>query len=140
MNPTEQSRKPSQQRVDPEKIRSMFSEVAAKYDRANTVLSMGIHHQWRKKLVALSKAKPEDRILDCATGTGDLAIEFKKAVGSGGVVIGTDFCQEMLQSAPEKARQKSKSGPSTGTLTCPNSKTITKPPGFVTRAISARAF
>ncbi|MDX1673007.1 MAG: ubiquinone/menaquinone biosynthesis methyltransferase, partial [Balneolaceae bacterium] len=46
---------------------------------------------------------PGDRVLDCATGTGDLAIEFKKKVGSEGYVLGTDFCKEMIELAPEKA-------------------------------------
>lgn len=90
---------------NPEKIRSMFSKVAGKYDLANTVLSLGIHHIWRKQLVQWSGAKAGDRVLDCATGTGDLAIEFKKAVGAGDVV-GTDFCKEMLEPAPEKAKKK----------------------------------
>lgn len=84
----------------------MFSQVAASYDRANNVLSAGIHHLWRKKLVKWSGAKTGDRVLDCATGTGDLAIEFKKTVGDSGDVIGTDFCEEMLIPAPEKARAK----------------------------------
>ncbi len=91
---------------DPEKIRSMFSKVAQNYDRANSVLSVGIHHLWRKKLVALAEVKNGMKILDCATGTGDLAIEFKKAVGPTGEVIGTDFCEAMLQSAPQKAKSK----------------------------------
>lgn len=91
------------QSKDPEKIKSMFSKVAINYDKANSVLSMGIHHLWRKKLVRLSGAQKGDNVLDCATGTGDLAIEFKKVVGSGRVV-GTDFCAEMLESAPGKSR------------------------------------
>lgn len=88
----------------PEKIRSMFSRVASNYDRANSILSMGIHHFWRKKMVRLSGAKPGMKVLDCATGTGDLAIEFKNAVGPEGQVIGTDFCEEMLLPAPAKAQ------------------------------------
>lgn len=92
------------QSPDPEKIRSMFSKVAAKYDKANSVLSVGIHHLWRKKLVALSGAKAGMKVLDCATGTGDLAIEFKKTVGPTGEVVGTDFCKEMLEPAPAKAK------------------------------------
>ncbi len=91
---------------EPEKIRHMFSQVATNYDKANSILSLGIHHLWRKKLVELSKAKEGDHVLDCATGTGDLAIEFKKAVGFKGEVIGTDFCIEMLASAPKKAASK----------------------------------
>jgi demethylmenaquinone methyltransferase / 2-methoxy-6-polyprenyl-1,4-benzoquinol methylase len=46
-----------------------------------------------------------ERVLDCATGTGDLALAFKRAVGPAGEVVGTDFCAEMLASAPEKARR-----------------------------------
>lgn len=94
------------QAPNPEIIRSMFSKVASRYDRANSVLSVGIHHLWRKKLVDLSKAKPGDNVLDCATGTGDLAISFKQRVGPAGNVTGTDFCVDMLQSAPAKASVK----------------------------------
>ncbi|MEC9283149.1 MAG: bifunctional demethylmenaquinone methyltransferase/2-methoxy-6-polyprenyl-1,4-benzoquinol methylase UbiE [Bdellovibrionota bacterium] len=90
---------------NPEKIRSMFSKVAGKYDLANSVLSMGIHHIWRKQIVSWSEASSGMSVLDCATGTGDLAIEFKKAVGTGNVV-GTDFCAEMLEPAPAKAAAK----------------------------------
>lgn len=82
----------------------MFASVAHKYDRANSVLSMGIHHLWRKKVVALADVKSGQRVLDCATGTGDLAIAFKQAVGQQGEVIGTDFCKEMLSYAPQKAQ------------------------------------
>lgn len=84
----------------------MFARVANKYDKANSVLSMGIHHAWRKKLVQLSEVDHGDAVLDCATGTGDLAIEFKKAVGPEGKVIGTDFCPEMMIPAPAKAKSK----------------------------------
>ncbi len=92
---------------NPEIIHSMFSKVAAKYDRANSVLSVGIHHLWRKKLVELSGATSGDKVLDCATGTGDLAISFKRTVGPTGQVTGTDFCAEMLKTAPAKAKSKS---------------------------------
>lgn len=90
----------------PEKIRGMFAKVASNYDRANSVLSAGIHHLWRKHVVKWSGAKTGQRVLDCATGTGDLAIEFKKAVGPAGEVIGTDFCPEMLAPAPGKAQAR----------------------------------
>ena len=89
--------------ADSEIIRSMFSKVAANYDKANSILSLGIHHLWRKKLVQLSKVQKGQAVLDCATGTGDLAIEFNKSVGPEGQVIGTDFCPEMLAQSPAKA-------------------------------------
>ena len=89
-----------------EKIRSMFAKVAANYDLANSVLSVGIHHVWRKKLVALSEVQIGNSVLDCATGTGDLAIAFKNSVGPMGAVLGTDFCEEMLRPAFFKTREK----------------------------------
>lgn len=106
MKSTPANNEPQLNRPDPEKIRSMFSKVAAKYDTANSVLSVGIHHLWRKKVIQLSQAQLGMSVLDCATGTGDLAIAFKKAVGAQGSVTGTDFCVEMMESAPAKARSE----------------------------------
>ncbi len=87
---------------DPTKIRNMFRDISPGYDRANTVLSGGIHHLWRRRAVRVSGAKNGDAILDCATGTGDLAIAFKKRVGAGRVV-GTDFVPEMIELARRKS-------------------------------------
>jgi demethylmenaquinone methyltransferase/2-methoxy-6-polyprenyl-1,4-benzoquinol methylase len=84
-------------------VRQMFSSIATRYDVTNEVLSFGIHRLWRRAAVRYSLAKPGDSVLDCATGTGDLALVFKRKVGSSGRVVGTDFCPEMLQSAPAKA-------------------------------------
>src|SRR3954452_21653102 len=83
----------------------MFASIAQRYDAANEVLSLGVHRGWRHEAVRLSGAREGDRVLDCATGTGDLAISFKRAVGASGLVVGTDFCAEMLASAPAKARK-----------------------------------
>ena len=91
---------------DPEKIHNLFSSIADGYDRANDWMTFGLAHSWRKTLVRISDAKAGDHILDCATGTGDLAIEFKKVVGPTGKVIGSDFCAEMLAYAPAKAQAK----------------------------------
>ena len=88
-----------------EQVRTMFASIADRYDLVNSVLSMGIHHRWRKKAVKLSGARPGDSVLDCATGTGDLAITFKQKV-RGGEVIGTDFCAPMIAPAPAKAKKR----------------------------------
>jgi len=88
---------------DPHKIRSMFAAISSRYDRTNTVLSAGIHHLWRRKAVRVANVQEGDSVLDCATGTGDLAIAFKKAVGASGRVTGTDFVPEMLEIARTKA-------------------------------------
>ena len=86
-------------------VQRMFASIAPKYDTANKVLSLGIHALWRRAAVRLSDAAPGQRVIDCATGTGDLALAFKRAVGERGQVVGTDFCAEMLAPAPEKARK-----------------------------------
>ncbi|HEX9162445.1 MAG TPA: class I SAM-dependent methyltransferase [Thermoanaerobaculia bacterium] len=80
----------------------MFASIAGRYDRANTILSAGVHHRWRRAAVRWSGAREGDSVLDCATGTGDLAIAFGNAVGRGRVV-GTDFVPEMLEIARTKA-------------------------------------
>jgi demethylmenaquinone methyltransferase / 2-methoxy-6-polyprenyl-1,4-benzoquinol methylase len=90
-----------------EQVRQMFADIAPRYDVANSALSFGIHHLWRRAVVSLSGVKAGMDVLDCATGTGDLAIAFKKAVGKSGSVLGTDFCAEMMETAPEKARKDS---------------------------------
>jgi len=84
-------------------VREMFASIARRYDAANEVLSLGIHKGWRRAAVAISGASAGQRVLDCATGTGDLALELKRAVGPAGEAIGTDFCAEMLEPAPAKA-------------------------------------
>ena len=88
---------------DPQRIRSMFASISTRYDRANTVLSAGVHHRWRRQAVRWSGAGAGDAVLDCATGTGDLAIAFRRAVGETGRVVGTDFSPEMLELARTKA-------------------------------------
>jgi demethylmenaquinone methyltransferase/2-methoxy-6-polyprenyl-1,4-benzoquinol methylase len=85
---------------DPQRIRSMFASISTRYDRANQVLSAGVHHRWRRQAVRWSGAGAGDAVLDCATGTGDLAIAFRK---SGARVVGTDFVPEMLAIARTKA-------------------------------------
>lgn len=83
----------------------MFASIAKNYDRANQVLSFGLHHHWRRAAVRRSRAQEGDRVLDCATGTGDLALAFRRVVGPRGAVVGTDFCEEMLELAPAKAER-----------------------------------
>ena len=87
-------------------VRQMFSSIATRYDVTNEVMSFGIHRLWRRTAVRLSGAKAGDAVLDCASGTGDLALAFKRKVGEAGRVVGTDFCKEMLDHAPAKAARQ----------------------------------
>jgi demethylmenaquinone methyltransferase/2-methoxy-6-polyprenyl-1,4-benzoquinol methylase len=91
---------------DPNKIQQIFSSVSQGYDLTNDVLSLGIHRLWRRKLVRLAQLKAGQKVLDCATGTGDLAILLKERVGPSGTVVGSDFNPQMLSFAPTKALVK----------------------------------
>jgi len=69
----------------------------------NTAMTAGLHHRWRSRAADLARVGPGDRVLDVATGTGDLALELAGRVGPGGEVIGSDFAEGMLERAREKA-------------------------------------
>lgn len=81
---------------DPANIRSMFASVSRRYDFLNHLLSLNQDKRWRAIAVAMSGLASGDRVLDVCTGTADLALEYSKHVGASGVVVGTDFCPEML--------------------------------------------
>jgi demethylmenaquinone methyltransferase / 2-methoxy-6-polyprenyl-1,4-benzoquinol methylase len=81
----------------------MFDRIASVYDRLNSVMTVGLHHAWRSRAADLAAVGPGDRVLDVATGTGDLAIELARRVGADGEVIGSDFSEGMLELARQKA-------------------------------------
>jgi demethylmenaquinone methyltransferase / 2-methoxy-6-polyprenyl-1,4-benzoquinol methylase len=83
-------------------VRAMFDRISGFYDLMNSVMTAGLHHSWRRRAVDLAAVGPGSRVLDVATGTGDLAIELASRVGPGGEVIGSDFSEEMLEHARKK--------------------------------------
>lgn len=83
-------------------VRAMFDRIARVYDRMNSVMTAGLHHQWRRRAVDLAALAPGARALDVACGTGDLALELARRVGPGGEVVGCDFSEEMLALARRK--------------------------------------
>jgi demethylmenaquinone methyltransferase/2-methoxy-6-polyprenyl-1,4-benzoquinol methylase len=78
----------------------MFDRIAGVYDLMNSVMTAGLHHRWRRRAVDLAEIGPGSKVLDVATGTGDLAIE---AASRGAQVIGSDFSEGMLERARAKA-------------------------------------
>jgi demethylmenaquinone methyltransferase / 2-methoxy-6-polyprenyl-1,4-benzoquinol methylase len=82
-------------------IRSFFSSIAHRYDLANHLLSGGCDFFWRRRAAReISKLRPR-RILDLATGSGDLAVLLGKFC-PGSCVVGADFCLPMLEIARRK--------------------------------------
>jgi demethylmenaquinone methyltransferase/2-methoxy-6-polyprenyl-1,4-benzoquinol methylase len=90
-------------------VRAMFDRISGFYDRMNTVMTAGLHHQWRRRAADLASLSPGQRALDVATGTGDLAFELASRVAPGGEVIGSDFSERMLTLARVKAASRSAS-------------------------------
>ena len=84
-------------------VRAMFDRIARVYDLMNSVMTVGMHHRWRRRAVDMAAVGPGSRALDVATGTGDLAIELARRVGESGEVIGSDFSEGMLELARAKA-------------------------------------
>jgi demethylmenaquinone methyltransferase/2-methoxy-6-polyprenyl-1,4-benzoquinol methylase len=84
-------------------VQAMFDRIASVYDLMNSVMTVGLHHRWRSRAADLAAVGPGDRVLDVASGTGDLAIELARRVGDSGEVIGSDFSEGMLELARAKA-------------------------------------
>ena len=65
-----------------EQVEQMFDTISNKYDNLNRVISLGTDLKWRRKVLQMAKNHTPDSILDVATGTGDLAIEFAKNISA----------------------------------------------------------
>lgn len=91
-------------RPDPEKgptVRRMFASIAGRYDLANHLLSGGLDFFWRRRATRIIRAWKSERILDVATGSGDLALALRATLPSS-AIVGADFCAPMLQTARRK--------------------------------------
>jgi demethylmenaquinone methyltransferase/2-methoxy-6-polyprenyl-1,4-benzoquinol methylase len=91
--------------TEPGSIRRMFAKIAPRYDLANTLLSLGQDHTWRRYVTTqVAKWSPR-HILDVATGSGALATEIRRAVPKGSV-LGVDFCLPMLTLARRRGLEQ----------------------------------
>lgn len=87
----------------------MFDNIAPKYDLLNHTLSMSIDRVWRRRVVGeVRRAKP-GRILDVATGTGDLAIAMARRIRDV-QVLGVDLSEQMLAVARRKIEARGLDG------------------------------
>jgi demethylmenaquinone methyltransferase/2-methoxy-6-polyprenyl-1,4-benzoquinol methylase len=87
-----------------EQVAQMFDNISENYDGLNRVISLGIDMKWRKKVVALVAEKNPERILDIATGTGDLVIMMSNT--SAKKIIGLDISAGMLEVGKQKIEAK----------------------------------
>ncbi len=85
---------------DAQFIQTMFNRLAGRYDLFNQLTSFGLATRWRKEV--LRPLEPGMRVLDLGCGTGDLALDAIKKIGSSGEVVGLDFSENMLAFAKKR--------------------------------------
>jgi demethylmenaquinone methyltransferase/2-methoxy-6-polyprenyl-1,4-benzoquinol methylase len=83
-------------------VQGMFSSIARYYDLNNTLLSFGLHHQWKKKTIACANLCLGETVLDVGAGTADLALLAAQKVGTIGHVIASDLNLPMLKIGQKK--------------------------------------
>jgi demethylmenaquinone methyltransferase/2-methoxy-6-polyprenyl-1,4-benzoquinol methylase len=86
-------------------IREMFDAIAPRYDLLNRLLSLGIDRRWRTFAVGQLQISPGGRVLDVATGTGDVALEIASRTPESVLIVGEDFTQGMLVHGQKKIAQ-----------------------------------
>jgi demethylmenaquinone methyltransferase / 2-methoxy-6-polyprenyl-1,4-benzoquinol methylase len=80
-------------------VQNMFDRISGRYDLLNRVISFRLDTRWRHEVIRTALNKPEPRILDIGTGTGDLLFDTAKAAHGKGTFVGLDFSLQMLRRA-----------------------------------------
>lgn len=78
------------------KVAEVFDSVASRYDLMNDLMSAGMHRAWKHFTLNVAAVRPGNRVLDLASGSGDLARGFARKVGPAGLVVMTDINYQML--------------------------------------------
>ncbi|MAO07977.1 MAG: bifunctional demethylmenaquinone methyltransferase/2-methoxy-6-polyprenyl-1,4-benzoquinol methylase UbiE [Alteromonas sp.] len=89
-----------------QQVEQMFDTISSNYDGLNRVISLGSDIKWRKKVIDLVAEKKPQSILDIATGTGDLAIQFAQETKAS-KIVGLDLSEGMLSVARKKVAESS---------------------------------
>ena len=84
-------------------IRIMFNSIYQEYDLINNLITFGLHKNWKKQVVDISKSLNPKRILDVATGTADIAIALTKIKNC--EIIGMDLSSNMLDIGDKKIKE-----------------------------------
>jgi demethylmenaquinone methyltransferase/2-methoxy-6-polyprenyl-1,4-benzoquinol methylase len=83
-------------------VKELFSALAKRYNLMTDVWTLGLHRLWKRQAMKLCALQPGERVLDVATGTGDLAFAEQAAVGPEGQVLAVDSCAAMLDVARQR--------------------------------------
>jgi len=86
-------------------VGGMFDRIAPTYDLLNHVLSLGIDRAWRRRVARLVATQEPARVLDLATGTGDLLIAILRECGLSTEIVGLDISEEMLKIGRRKTER-----------------------------------
>jgi len=78
-------------------VRRVFDSVAERYDVMNDLMSLGLHRVWKQFALAIARPRPGERVLDVATGSGDLAVALSRRTEPGGEVWISDINHRMLE-------------------------------------------
>ena len=78
------------------RVGDVFRSVAPSYDLMNDLMSLGLHRVWKRFAIEMSGVRAGSRVLDVASGSGDLAAEFARRAGPTGQVWMTDINAAML--------------------------------------------
>ena len=84
------------------RVGDVFRSVAPSYDVMNDLMSLGMHRWWKRFALELSGVRAGSRVLDVASGSGDLARAFAKRAGPAGQVWMTDINAAMLAVGRDK--------------------------------------
>ena len=95
----------NQEQTKKEQVEQMFDNIAPTYDKLNHILSFNIDRIWRRRVMRIVRRSHAKKIMDVATGTGDLAIAMAKRVDRT-QILGIDLSEEMLQVARKKIEKQ----------------------------------